>query len=319
MEADAVGKQVERLNHDDGVERWIETLPFPLASILWRYHASEELHLKHDYLLDAFEALAEFLATVMLSAFRNDETHFKERKAYWLGVDDGYGEALKQSSFGTWSKIAERLAKDTRRMLSSQKRDQCLELYRARTTTWVTAISSKQIYRALDQANVYRNEWKGHTSTTEDQTLLQRRIRKLEDQLSIIRNGIGYELGRVHLLKPINMRYQEGVFSNRVRRLKGSRTYFKQTTVETTVPMEDDRLHILEEGASRPLTLLPFFKMMPSPRSEQNACYFYNRMADGRKVRWLSYHFDSSDEEEKAPVLDSPEVVDVLNEIMSTN
>lgn len=319
VEVDSVGKQVERLNHDDGVERWVETLPFPLASILWRYYASEKLHLKLDYLLNAFEALAEFLTTLMLSAFRNDETHFKERKAYWLGVDEGYGEALRQSSFGTWSNIAERLAKDTRRMLSAQKRDRCLELYRARTISWVNAVSSKEIYCALDQANTYRNKWKGHTSTTEAPTLLQRRIRKLEDQLSAVRNEISYELEDLHLLKPVNMQYQDGVYSNRVKRLKGSRTYFEETTVETTVPMESDRLHILEEGASRPLTLLPFFKMMPTPRSEQNACYFYNRMADGWKVRWLSYHFDASAEEEKAPVIESPEVVSVLNEILGSN
>ena len=42
----------------------------------------------------------------------------------------------------------------------------------------------------------------------------------------------------------------------------------------------------------RTLKLLPLVKVMPSPKTEENACYFYNRQQkDG--IRFLSYHFES--------------------------
>ena len=34
---------------------------------------------------------------------------------------------------------------------------------------------------------------------------------------------------------------------------------------------------------------------MPSPKTQENAIYFYNRMK-GDEVRWISYHFDKESE-----------------------
>jgi hypothetical protein len=51
---------------------WMETLPFPLASITWRYRADADAKDKVDHLLRFFEASAMFFATVLLSAFDAD-------------------------------------------------------------------------------------------------------------------------------------------------------------------------------------------------------------------------------------------------------
>ena len=54
--------------------------------------------------------------------------------------------------------------------------------------------------------------------------------------------------------------------------------------------MEDGRLHLKSHDENRALKLLPLVKVMPSPKTEENACYFYNRrQADG--IRFLSYYF----------------------------
>ena len=75
----------------------------------------------------------------------------------------------------------------------------------------------------------------------------------------------------------------------------GSRTPFEVVDVFVAEPMEDDQLHLLGRGESRPLKVLPFIKVMPSPRTAQNACYFYNRR-EGEKLRFVSYHFESEAE-----------------------
>jgi hypothetical protein len=38
---------------------------------------------------------------------------------------------------------------------------------------------------------------------------------------------------------------------------------------------------------------------MPSPKTAQNACYFYNRQQKDKKLRFVSYHF-----EQEAEVID---------------
>jgi serine/threonine protein kinase len=61
---------------DEGLVPWADTLPFPLASILWHYEGEPDEGAKVDYLLKFFEALAEFVATVLLSACITDHEMF---------------------------------------------------------------------------------------------------------------------------------------------------------------------------------------------------------------------------------------------------
>jgi hypothetical protein len=64
--------------------------------------------------------------------------------------------------------------------------------------------------------------------------------------------------------------------------------------------MDSEELYVLDTTSQQPLKPLHFFRMMPSPRTEEIASYFYNWVEkDG--VRWVSYHF------EKDPDMISPE------------
>lgn len=71
----------------------------------------------------------------------------------------------------------------------------------------------------------------------------------------------------------------------------GTRQPFKQSLVETTIPLDNQKLYLRHGNNLEPMELLPFVRMMPSPSTQQNACYFYNKV-DGENVRWVSYHFD---------------------------
>src|SRR6476646_6192778 len=85
---------------------------------------------------------------------------------------------------------------------------------------------------------------------------------------------------------------------------------FAQEKVQTTSAMDSDELYLFDTASQQPLQLLHFFRMMPSPRTEEIACYFYNRV-EKEGVRWVSYHF----EKDADVVSPDPSVVDLIGEV----
>ena len=64
------------------------------------------------------------------------------------------------------------------------------------------------------------------------------------------------------------------------------------------VPMDDGALHLLDPDGERALKLLAFVRVMPSPKTEANACYFYNRRQASNQ-KFVSYHFEADSEIEE--------------------
>jgi len=100
----------------DRLDQWIETLPFPLASILraWQATPTQEFKPRYELLLHFFEATAEFLAVIFLSAYSSRPTLFDEQMKR-------LGEAMKKqrltfelATFGTWKLAVEYFGKQTR-------------------------------------------------------------------------------------------------------------------------------------------------------------------------------------------------------------
>jgi hypothetical protein len=75
----------------------------------------------------------------------------------------------------------------------------------------------------------------------------------------------------------------------------GTRTTFKKESVKTLTPMDKQELYLIHDNQLKPIELLPFIRLMEGPKTEQNACYFYNRL-NKEGVRWVSYHFESEAE-----------------------
>jgi len=62
-------KRLAQINRDDSILSWLETLPFPLASVLWAaLTAGDDFKEWYAYLLHFFEAVAEFYGIVLWSA-----------------------------------------------------------------------------------------------------------------------------------------------------------------------------------------------------------------------------------------------------------
>lgn len=293
--AKEIQKAVKSLNHDDNLEAWMESLPFPLASILWAYHADDDIKHKVEHLLLFFEALSEFTAVVMLSAYASDRDFYAQESGAWIDNDPKYKDWILAASFGHWKILGERLAKFTRTLQEDKnKRKRCLELFGKAEPEFLEMLTNKSLFTVLGEINNCRNEWKGHGGAANSQEY-KRRLTLLESNLAKVRQVIMDRWDTALLLSPGSSDYSEGVFYYQARALVGTRTPFKKVAVETLTPMDKRKLYLLHENQKRPVELLPFFKLMESPRTQQNACYFYNRIL-GDEVRWVSYHFDSDAE-----------------------
>src|SRR5262249_59434202 len=54
VDARDVQRELSKLNEKDSFEGWLETMPFPLASMLWRYRATADIRSKNEHLLHFF-------------------------------------------------------------------------------------------------------------------------------------------------------------------------------------------------------------------------------------------------------------------------
>jgi hypothetical protein len=309
-EVKKVNRELSALGQRDSFETWMERLPFPLASILRRYQADAEADRKNEHLLNFFEAAAQFLTTLMLSASYLDKQFFDDNKAKWLGTDGPLQRSLRRSSFGDWVIIGERLAKDMRRLLSDKEtRDYCLGFFKTRRVDEIEALVSKELFGILKTVNAYRNDWKGHGGVVSRQEQ-RNRLDSLEEELIHIRKLLSHCFEEWSLISPGVSKYEGGLYDYKVRCLMGSNPIFQEIHVGTLVPMDVKKLYILDLSERNPLELLPFLRIMPSPKTAENACYFYNRI-DKNNVRWISYHF----EQESEIVNPDQAVFDLLQEL----
>jgi hypothetical protein len=291
-----IRRSLGSLNRDDGFKSWIENLPFPLASILWMYLGEDSVEHKVDHLFHCFEALAEFLATVMLSALASDDEFFVEECKNCIEDDPGAFEKFSKASCGSWVVLGERLAKATRRLMSSNRAtaDRCLELFARPEAAFVEMVSNKDEYEILHDVLDCRNRWKGHGGVCSS-VEMHKRLSVLEELLSGTRGIISERYEQSMMLAPVDSEYSDGIYNYRARLLRGYATPFARMSVQTRVPMDSRKLYILHEDQLQPLELLPFVQLGSSPTSEQNACYFYNRIEqDG--ARYVSYHFGDESE-----------------------
>jgi len=298
VDALRVGKVASGLNQKEGFESWLETLPFPLASILWRYQAASIPERKVEHLFHAFEASAQFLGTLMASAFHSNPAFFREHRAEWFEQGKDNPCSLTRSSFGQWVVRCQRLAKTTRQMLSDKdQRGLVVDLYRADPDR-VEGLANKGIYAVLYTVSEYRNKWIGHSGIASIKEHKQR-LALLQDELTKLRTALGGVFEDWWLIKPGASAYTQGIYSYQAEKLMGSRQIFKQETIVTSEVMDVNELYCYDLLTRRPLELLHFVRMLPAPDNEEIACYFFNRL-DDKGIRWISYHFDREAERVEA-------------------
>jgi hypothetical protein len=309
VDAGAVRKAMNSISQKEGFESWLETLPFPLAAILWRYQAAGSPEHKVAHVLNAFEAFAQFLGMLMASAFHSNDVFFREHRHDWFERGKDNPHSLSRSSFGEWVVRCQRLAKTTRQMLSDKdQRDLVMDLYRTDAAK-IEGLANKGIYAVLESVGRYRNDWKGHTGIVGTKEHA-RRLALVQEELTRLRGLLGGVFEDWWLVRPGVSSYTGGIHHYTVEKLVGSRQIFKQEAIATTEVMDANELYCYDVVTRRPLQLLHFVRMLSAPESEEVACYFYNRL-EKTGVRWVSYHF----EKEAERIEPDSSVIKLINEV----
>ena len=89
--------------------------------------------------------------------------------------------------------------------------------------------------------------------------------------------------------------FRAGVYHYILSKVVGRCAAFEQIESSLSHPLEDGNLYLVSEDGRTALRLLPLVRVMPSPATAENACYFYNRQQPNG-VRFVSYHFEQEAE-----------------------
>jgi hypothetical protein len=289
-----VAKALGEIGQRDPLTTLRETLPFPLASILWRYEADANVTDKIDHLHRFFEASAIYFAAILLSAFLSDDRLFDEERRHW-----GLAQSSFQlSTFGKWTHLGGRLADSVRRRLQGggHAGEQMRIAFAVDAQRFVEAVSSRELWRLLNEARKERNRSKSHggilgKSEQEDIHVL------LGSLLTRLGGMLGEPMAEVRLVRPGAARFRSGVgHYERAELLQGSHNIFQQTELSAFPLMEADELYLVQAGsraARNVLRVAPLLRMRLAPRSAENACYFYNSLVNEREAEFISHHFEA--------------------------
>lgn len=288
---DAVAKATERFERKEALPEWIDTLPFPLGSILWAYHTcGADAERRYKHLRHFFEAYGAFLATILLSAFSRDQELFaSELKALHEGV--GGHISLQRADFGTWVRIMERFAKTSRQLLNgtAEQKERAYGIFCTRDPEVIQALTESRIVSLLQKANSRRNR-ESHGGVVGEPKAKEWHA-ELQSYLTELRECLGIVWDRFELVLPGAATFSGGIHRYSIQKVRGRCAPFENVDIELTHPMEHGILHLKAQDERRALALLPLIKVMPSPRFAGNACYFYNRQErDG--IHFVSYHFE---------------------------
>jgi len=311
-QTDQLVQQIRTINQEDRYEDWIDTLPFPLASILWRHHAGggsdrEQL----EVLLHFFEATAAFVATVHLSALMSDDE-------VWSTVGHGLQQrlakqhlSLDRATFGAWKLTVEFLASQCKKLLSDEGGEEtCKRLYGTSNIGDIQMLCRPALLEVLQRSNKIRNQTIGHGGAFGPEEV-QGIHAELKSLVDTIRSVFGRSWRDYELVQPAEGRYSGGVHHYQAKRIMGTRnTPFETVQCESVQPMESDRLYLFDASSQRGLLLRPFIQVMPSPNKKAMACFIFSR-SEPSGAHFVSYHF----EQESSLTQSFPEVDEALRRV----
>ena len=294
---DNLVERIQSINKEDRYEDWLETLPFPLASILWRHHASGGSY-RHRYevLLHFFEATAAFLATIHMSAVMKDRETWESNGERLKEKLAAQKLSLDRATFGSWKLVTEVLGSACRAMLNDPElEDLWHRLYGTTDRKVIEIISGSNLLHVLQQANKIRNDWQGHSGAIGDDT-----AKFVHDQLvglvNQLRGLFGRNWQRFELIQPDFGRLKQGTHHVTCKRLMGTKSApFEERVYQSTRALDADALFLFDTVNQTGLKLRPFIEVIPSPEKKAVACFIFNRL-ESEGARWVSYHFEQESE-----------------------
>ena len=281
---------------DNGLLHWIETLPFPLASILrvWQTTSPNHHKARYEHLLQFFEATTEFIGIIFLSAFARDPEAFEDLRTKIVSTLQEQNLSLTRSTIGAWRVVVDILGSKIRNDLSDgNKTAQIGELFSDKSNELPRALSNTALGQIFSEANRMRND-SAHGGAVSPASAEQNHMQALE-LLEKLRIQFSSVWKNVRLIQPIVGRDMETHHENEVRLLVGSNNQFVTEIVITGSSLPTTRLYLVSGDEPQALKLEPLIRMDASPPDEMNSCYFFNRY-EGVSARFVTYHFSTISE-----------------------
>jgi hypothetical protein len=285
------------------LSEWTESLPFPLSSILraWQASGSDDYKTRQEHLLHFFEASAEFLSVIYLSAFSlRPDIYASQHKERLLSAWKSGNVRLEKATFGTWKVVVEYFSKQTRLMLAGKEEEieLCKELYVDPSLDLPKMLSSKELSTIFATTNTMRNNWQGHGGVASKE-IARDRNEQLVQQLQRFREAMGDVWTNTKLIRSTSCQFKRGIFDTEISLLMGSNSEFLPERRLMSECLDNEDLYLVSGANGHTLKLLPFVKFGASPPTAKNACYFYNRV-DKEGSRFVSYHYEEVHEYRQA-------------------
>ncbi len=291
-QAKRVVERLESAARVDPVRRWLEALPYPLASVLQRYVALRDPEARVQSLINFFEATAQFGCAVLLSVFRADPNLFAEVQSDLAKAAPPGRQLFDRADFGLWLGMGATLARNARRLAGDKERQEAFQAAIGPANVLVNQLSNKTLWALLDRARVVRNQ-RAHGGVVSREQLDQW-LSGLEALLGDIEQALGTSFEDVDLVLVEEGGYKNGVYTYRAaERLRGANAIFEQFELQTREPLESEHLTFVgrDTAISPVLKLVPLVRVGATPGNVRNACYFFESRKDGA-VSYVSYHFE---------------------------
>ena len=267
---------------DPELEEWIETLPYPLASIIWESMTVTSYESRVRYLIHFFEALAEFNFNLIISGLSSNELFFdmRAREAF-----QGVKNNLERPTFGYWTTLLFKAIRSLRMALKDRyHKNQVHKSFGKPGDDFLNALASANLPLILKNVLRYRNIWEGHGPRVSEEEY-RKRYSVLIGELRKVRDVIGNTYSNAFLVIPSEGILDGGVHRYTAKRYMTTRAPFRAVKLESEEPMDSNSIYLANPNKRRHLELLPLII------NNDDTCYFYNGIDDETgKARYCSYH-----------------------------
>ncbi|GAA1455008.1 N-6 DNA methylase [Nesterenkonia lacusekhoensis] len=275
---------------DDSLEAWLDQLPYPVASALWTAVTVAPMGDQQEAYFHAWEGMAAFHATVLLSACRTDASLSQEIEDSIRRTFHKNGLGIERASFKTWVIIAEKVARELRRVLGADDVDDEARVFRAfagLSRDGIERLTSPEVIRKFNDVNHKRNVWDGHGGFAPPEEK-ERRVTELINDLKDLKTIIGDVWMKLRLVRAGRSKRGRDGYLQEAEVVIGTRSPFVTQEFAVGDPMIHGDLYLIRDGSESPLPLAHFVQLRSAPRSAQFTTYFYNR-TEGSNVRMVSY------------------------------
>jgi hypothetical protein len=305
-------RRLDAFDPGEGFGYWVESLPFPVATILRAYDVADDDKDKYELLLQFFEALAQLLATMLLSAWRSVPQLWESTRVKLGSNLRANHLSMAHSTFGLWSSIYGLLSKEVREKLSGKAADceSCLRVFHMGEPKTLGILCMSEITGILQTANGWRNAWRGHGGAVTPEEAADR-LRLVDEKLLTLRNQLGTVFDSYQLVlpgRPTVMR--GGIHKYLAKCVMGSNTLLGNVELLLNEAAESTSLCFYQPGQPSALRLVGFLELRETP---QPACFFFSSTERNGGLRFVSYQV--TPQSERTETVDQEELLGIMREL----